>query len=137
MKTMLKMISIFIMLIAAASCATTQVALPEKYNLDNDLEAVSEISKYRVTSWETVDNQSVILRANVSDYYLLVLHRPMAGVITSEKIGISSTTTTIRARFDKIYVKDTAGMQYYIIDKIYKLEGREQATQIKQQLRKN
>ena len=41
------------------------------------------------------------------------------------------------AGFDRIIVKDLAGTQYYVIDKIYKLEGKEQAKGIKERLRKN
>ena len=137
MNTMIKGFSILVLLFLSVSCATTPPAIPDKYNLDNELESIDQIPKYKVTSWENVDRQSVILRANTSDYYLLVLHRPIAGVITSEKIGISSTVSSIKAGYDKIFVKESGSMDYYIIDKIYKLKGRDQARKIKEQLRKN
>jgi hypothetical protein len=135
MKTMIKMFSGLVFLVMIASCATTHLAVPEKYNLGNELEEVKEITKYTVTSWETVDTQSIILRANVNDYYLLVLDRPLIGLITSERIGVSSTVTSIKAGYDKIYVKDDTGTNYYTIDRIYKLKGRDQAKEIKERFR--
>lgn len=137
MKEMIRVFSILVPLIMFASCATTRGALPEKYNLDNELEEVKQIYTFTISSWEEVDIQSVILRANVSDYYLLVLHRPMETRMTGLTIGISSTVSSITSGFDKIYVEHPSGTQYYIIDKIYKLEGKEQAKEIKERLRKN
>ena len=135
MKTMIKMFSGLVLLVIIASCATTPLAIPEKYNLGNQLEEVKEIIKYKVTSWETVDTQSIILRANVNDYYLLVLDRPLIGIITSERIGISSTVSSIKSGYDKIYVKGDTGLEYYTIDRIYKLKGRDQAKEIKERFR--
>jgi len=134
---MLKVFSVFVLLMMVMSCATTPSALPEKYNLDNDLEAVEQIYTFTVSSWEQVDIQSVILRANVSDYYLLVLRRPLDTMISSLSIGISSTVSSITSSYDRIFVKDYAGIQYYVIEKIYKLKGKEQAKEIKERLRKN
>jgi len=134
---MLKVFSVFVLLMMVMSCATTPSALPEKYNLDNDLEAVEQIYTFTVSSWEQVDIQSVILRANVSDYYLLVLRRPLDTMISSLSIGISSTVSSITSGYDRIFVKDYAGIQYYVIEKIYKLKGKEQAKEIKERLRKN
>ena len=137
MKVMIKASSIFVLLIMAVSCATTPTALPEKYNLDEELEVVKQITTFTVSGWEEVDIQSVILRANVRDYYLLVLRRPMHRRISGMAIGISSSVSSIRAGFDRIYVKDLSGKQHYVIEKIYKLEGREHAKEIKERLRKS
>ena len=137
MKVMIKVFSVFVLLIMVVSCATTPSALPEKYNLDNELEVVKKIYSFTVSSWEEVDIQSVILRANVSDYYLLVLRRPMDRRISGLSIGISSSVSSIKPGFDRIIVKDLSGTQYYVIEKIYKLEGKEQAKEIKERLRKN
>ena len=136
MKSAIKMFWVFTLLFMITSCATTPPAIPEKYNLDNKLEEVKEITSYRVNGWERVDTQSLILNSNVNDYYLLVLDRPLTGLITSESIGVSSTTTSIKAGFDRIYVRDSVGVEYYTIDRIYKLKGREQAREIRAQLGK-
>ena len=137
MKVMTKVFSVFVLLIMVVSCATTPSALPEKYNLDNELEAVDRIYTFSVSSWEEVDIQSVILRANVSDYYLLVLRRPMYTRITTLSIGVSSTVSSSTPGFDRIFVKDAVGKQSYVIGKIYKLMGREQAKEIKERLRRS
>jgi hypothetical protein len=134
MKMMIKVFFIFTLIIVVLSCAATQSALLEKYNLDNDLEEVKRINTLTVSSWQEVDIQSVILRAHMSDYYLLVLDRPMDTRITGLTIGISSTVSSITPGFDKIYVEHPWGRQYYVIDKIYKLEGKEQAEEIKERL---
>ena len=120
------------------SCATAPRAIPEKYNLDNEFEAVDRIYAPSISSWQEVDIQSVILRANVSDYYLLVLRRPMDTRITDLSMGISSTGSYITPRFDRIFVRDTVGIRhYYYIDRIYKLKGKEQAREIKEQFRED
>jgi len=137
MKEMIKVFSVFVFIMMLASCATTPGAIPDKYNLDNELEEVNQIYTFTVSSWEEVDIQSVILRANVSDYYLLALDRPMDSRITDLTIGISSTVSSITSGFDKINVEHPWGRQYYVIDKIYKLKGKEQAKEIKERLRKN
>ena len=60
-----------------SSCATGGIELPEKYNLDNQLESVSYISKYQgYIGWEMVDRQSFVLQTSPSDYYLIVLQIP-------------------------------------------------------------
>ena len=135
MKVMIKVFSVFVFLVMAVSCATTPGTLTEKYNLDNDLEAIDRITAHRVSSWEQVDNQSIILRANWNDYYLLVLRQPINRMVSGLSIGISSTVY-ITSGYDRIVVNDTPFTEYYVIDKIYKLKGKEQAEEIKERLRK-
>ena len=132
-----RVFSIFVLLIMAVSCATTPHTIPEKYNLDNELEAVDRIYVPSISSWQEVDIQSVIFRANVTDYYLLVLRRPMYTRFTDLSMGISSTGSYITPRFDRIFVGDTAGPHYYYIDRIYKLKGKEQAREIRERLRES
>ena len=164
MKVMIKVSSIFVFLIMVVSCATTPRALPEKYNLDNELEAVDQISTFRVSGWDQVDNQSVILRTSFkairTDYYLLVLRRPMDIRYSNVRIGIENTAAKdeaistqnitggnfhqapsniagIASGYDRIVVSGPAGTDYYRIDKIYKLKGKEQAREIKERLRES
>ena len=135
MEMMLKVCAIFVT-IMLVSCATIPSALPEKYNLDDDLEAVDQISTFKVSSWKRVGNQSVILRVNWNDYYLIVLRRPIDIMISNHSIGIDSTLSTIKSGYDRIVVKDHTGTQYYVIDKIYKLKGKKQAEEIRERLRR-
>lgn len=174
MKVMIRVSSIFVLLIMAVSCATTPRALPEKYNLDDYLEAVDQISTSRVSGWEEVDNQSFVLRTTFkairTDYYLIVLRRPLDVKYSNVALGIENTAskdkelstqeivgsrTTARnypgsdfkqapsniagiaAGYDRMVVSGPAGTDYYVIDKIYKLKGREQIEEIKVWLRNN
>ena len=137
MKMMIKGSSVFVLLIMVVSCATTPYAIPEKYNLDNEFEAVDRIYAPSISSWQEVDIQSVIIRANVSDYYLLVLRRPMDTRIMPLSIGVSSTVSSITPGFDRIFVGNAAGPDYYFIEKIYKLKGKEQAREIRERLRES
>jgi hypothetical protein len=167
MKVMMKVSSIFVLLMMVVSCATTPSALPEKYNLDNYLEEVDQISSSTDTECENVDNQSIILRANWSDYYLLVLDRPMDIRYSQQSIYIENTVVqdaaysarkivtenrdadrgdfaqapssfaSTASGYDKVVVNDFGGIRYFGIERIYKLDGREQAEQIKEWLRRN
>ena len=132
-----RVFSIFVLLIMAVSCATTPHTIPEKYNLDNELEAVDRIYAPTISSWKKVDTQSVILGANVTDYYLLVLSRPMYTRITNLSIGISSTGSDITPGFSRIFVGDSVSTEDYFIEKIYKLKGKEQAKEIRERLRES
>jgi len=125
----------FIIVFLAPACATTPRALPEKYNLDNYLEAVDQIFTLKAPRWEKVDNQSIILEVNWNDYYLLVLRRPIDMKYSNPKIGIDRTVNSITSGHDRIFVEDSPGSQYYVIDKIYKLKGKEQKKEIKERLR--
>ena len=135
MKAMIKFTSIFILFIMVGACATTSISIPEKYNLDNELKVVEQITTFKKPDWEEVDNQSIILKTNFKDFYLLVLNRPITTMLPIT-IGISSTVSTIRAGLDQIVVIDSGIAQYYTIEKIYKLKGREQANEIKERFEK-
>jgi hypothetical protein len=137
MKIMIKSSSVIVFLIMVVSCATTPHTIPEKYNLDNELEEVDRIYAPSISSWKKVDNQSVILRANVTDYYLLVLSRPMYTMVTDLSIRVSSTSSNITPGFDRVFVGNPAGIDDYIIEKIYKIEGNEQAREIRERLRES
>lgn len=173
MKMIIKAFSILVLLIMTVSCATTPRVLPEKYNLNNELEEVKQISAFRDIDCELVDNQSIILEVNRDDYYLLVLRRPIDINYSQLSISIDTTASkdraysaqriitgdtrtsstqrgpgtafqqapsniaTIASGHDKIVVQEHVDAQYYVIEKIYKLNGKEQAEEIKEQLRKS
>jgi hypothetical protein len=165
------------------SCATTYRALPEKYNLDGELEAVSQISIFDVSVFENIDGQSIILKADHMSYYLLVLRRPIAikypdpsivfenapsekgplsimdeneaskNRLFSSKKKMGSRLITAPTPKDRyvgevpskikviasgdgriIVAEKTGAKKYYVIEKIYKLKGKEQAEKIKKRL---
>jgi hypothetical protein len=118
------------------ACATGPIKLPEKYNLENELEEVKEIYSFRIDSWQSIDYQSLILKTNVSDYYLIILRRPAPALPFSESIALNLTIHKVMSGFDDIVVVDSTGAESYIIEKIYKLKDRQQALEIKEQLKK-
>ena len=143
MNVKIKVSSIFVLFIIVVSCATTpstllekSSTLPEKYNLDDHLKSVKQIPHFKKTNFEEVDNQSVILKANRREYYLLVLRRPIDPLISkSRTMGLESTGYSIPSGIGRIYVNHASGTQQYVIEKIYKLKGKAQANEIKERLR--
>jgi hypothetical protein len=162
-----------ILLFLVTACTTTPVVLPEKYNLDNYLEAVSSISVDTIRDFENIDNQAIILKADLHKYFLIVLRRPIdlehsnlyidiensatkdMALSTQTIIGAPKNTkqgapdaewqqtpskiTRIVAGFDKLFVfgESSVGKLYYVVEKIYRLKGLEQANEIKESLRRN
>ena len=112
MNVKIKVASIFVLFIMVVSCATTtstspkkSSTLPAKYNLV-DLKSVNEIMRVKKSSFEEVDNQSVILKANRGEYYLLVLREPIDPYISKKRtIGVESTESSIPARIGRIYIR--------------------------------
>ena len=158
MKPILKASTIVVLSLLVMSCATVPSrAIPEKYNFDNELEAVDQISTFRVPRWQDVDKQSIILRVNWRDYYLLVLRRP---IFTMNPLYISLTSGVPRlaaahrdhfwalpeyqfrggliriiSGYDMVIVQDYGFEDYIHIDKIYKLNGRKHKEEIRKRLR--
>ncbi len=119
-----------------AACVTTSQVETENYNFAAlNLEEISQIYSVKSPKLERANRQSVILKVNFNEYYLLVLERPLATRNSRPTIGISRELSTITAGVDRVSVEETPG-QFYIIDKIYKLNGNEQAAEIKELLRK-
>ncbi len=136
MRVMIKVSTVIVLFIMVLSCATAPGILPEKYSLDNELEAVDQITTFREPKWQKVDNQSVILEIDWKDYYLIVLRRPMEARLPIT-IGISSTLSTITAGQDRVVVIENGISQFYYIEKIYRLKGAEQAEEIKKRFSVN
>jgi hypothetical protein len=139
MKMMMKLFAIVALLAMTASCVTTTTApaaLPEKYNLSNELKAVKKIDAINVSNWDQVDKQSLIFTANGGDFFLAVLDRPLEIDIANQVIGIVDQKSTIIAGYDKFFIRTAKGRQYYLIEKIYELAGRDQAKEMKEKLSK-
>jgi len=137
MKVIIKVFFIFSLFIMVVSCATTPTAIPEKYNLDNDLETIKQISTFKAITFREVDKQSIILSVDWKDYYLLVLGRPIPSMFVTHRLGIDGTGPSIISGHDRIVVNDHTGTWYYDIDKIYRLKDWEQAEKIKELLLNN
>ncbi|NLD37612.1 MAG: hypothetical protein GX654_12165 [Desulfatiglans sp.] len=137
MKKIIKYAGLVLISLVFAACATTQFNVAEKYNLDNELKEATEVTSFRINSWESIDSQSLILNTDINNYYLVILNRPAIALSSSESIGVTVSVDRVRKGFDNIVVTDSSGAQSYIIHKIYKLESREQATEIKKRLKKS
>ena len=135
MKAITKFTGILLVSLLVMACATTSLKVPEKYNFDNELTAVTEISNYQIDSWESIDNQSLIIGTNVNDYYLIILDYPALDLPSKETIGITLSADRVKTGFEKIIVADSHGIESYVIHKMYKLKDRTQVTEIKKRLR--
>lgn len=130
-----KLITIFsILLFITSACATTPASTAGKYDLDDQLEPVSEILRYNLMDWEAVDSQSFILQTTPSQFYLVVLVRPADRLMFTEEISITHTGAMLKPGYDKVTVYSTPYSETYIIYKIFKLKDREEANAIKEQL---
>ena len=89
---------LFLVVFLTAACAMTPVILPEKYSLDNTLEAVKQIKAYKIRDFENVDNQSVVLEVDRHEYYLLVLRQPMDIDHSNLSVDIENTVAKDRDR---------------------------------------
>jgi hypothetical protein len=134
MKTLARSLMIVSALILFACATTKPLSINEKYDLDDQLEQVTEIYKYRLHSWQTIDRQSFILQTGPSDYYLVVLRRPSNELMFTENIAISTTGSSVRSGLDKVTVSQSGMTETYIINKIYKLKDSQQARDIEKQL---
>ncbi len=133
MKNFKQFAFILILTLFLSSCATTSFKTAEKYNLDNQLEPVSEILKYNLMGWETVDNQSFILQTAPSQYYLIILTHPADQLMFTETISITHTGDMVKPGYDSVTVFAPPLTQKYVIYKIYKLKDREQIDTIRKQ----
>ena len=136
MKVMVKGLFVFVLLFMIVSCATTPRTIPGKYNLDDELEPVDKIFTIREPRWQEVDDQSIILKADRRDYYLFVLRRPMDKMYSNPSIALSNRSN-VTPGIDRVYVHPSANRQGYVIERIYRLKGREQAEEIKEQFRED
>jgi len=122
------------LLIVSACAGMNSFQHDEKYNLDDQLEVVTEIQKYTMRDWQKVDSQSFVLQTGASTYYLIVLIQPSTELMFSETIKISSTGAVVKPGFDKVTVYQSGRGQDYVINKIYKFKDYEQVKEIRAQL---
>jgi uncharacterized protein YbaP (TraB family) len=134
MKSIKKMAMIFAAIFIAFTCSAESAELPAKYNLDNQLQKISEISKYNFMSWETIDNQSFVLQTSPSDYYLIVLSSPSDKLIFAETIKIPDTNAMVKPGYNNVIVQGSGSTDTYIINRIYKFKDYPQVKTIREQI---
>ena len=130
-----KLLSLVIVsLLFLAACATAPVTGTDKYNLDNQLESIAEITKFNMMGWEEIDRLSFVLQTTPSEYYLFVLNTPSDELPFAENIHISSTGSFVKPGYNNVTVYGVSSTRDYVIKKIYKFKNYEQVKEIRKQL---
>jgi hypothetical protein len=112
------------------------VSIPEKYNLNNQLEQVHHFWRTSIIDWEAIDNQSLMIEVSPGNYYLLVLTVPAYNLpFKINRIGITHSGSMIREGTDNVIVSGAGRYrQSYPIERIYKVRGSEKMRAIINQL---
>lgn len=131
---MVKTAMIVGLMLMAACAGMKSFQHDEKYNLDDQLEVVTEIHKYTMRGWETVDRQSFVLRTGPGTYYLIVLTGLSTELMFTESLKVSNSGATVKAGFDRVTVYQSGRGVDYVIHKIYKFRDYEQVREIRAQL---
>lgn len=85
-------------------------------------EPVERIYNYRISGWNYLDPEHLILLDGVNRKYLVTLNRPCYGLQTNEVIAHTTTVSTL-TKFDKFLVRDVGNIvdQCYI-ESLHRLE---------------
>jgi hypothetical protein len=131
MKTIRQSGMIVILLLFISSCASSTATIPTKYNLDDQLEKVSNISRFGIISWDKVDKQSFILQTGGNDYYLIILECTSHTLPSANTIHISDDRSLIWPFYSNVVVNDDGWEDSYIINRIYRFRDFEQVETIR------
>jgi hypothetical protein len=134
MKNLKEIIIIFAVIFITSICFAASAQPPAKYNLDDQLQKVSEISKYNFMSWDRIDTQSFVLQTSPNDYYLIVLSSPSTKLPFAETIRIPDTNAMVKPGYNNVIVKGNGFTDNCVINKIYKFKDHAQIETIKEQL---
>ena len=96
--------------ICALACATGALGLPPATDLGGHtatgerlLAPVRSIeSADRISGWEQLDDQHVVLQLNAEDHYLITLKSRCLGLNWAQNVGVTMSNNTIWAGFDAI-----------------------------------
>lgn len=69
--------------------------------------ADQRIPRYRISSWNSIDDRYLIVRSGVRDHYLVELFTPCLGLDTAFSIGFSTPTTSLDS-YGSILVRDNS-----------------------------
>jgi hypothetical protein len=117
-------------------CSTTPLVIDDKYRF-SEFETVDSITSHRISGWQSIDSQSLIVETSPSTWYLLVLMHKVRDLNFSEAITLSATGTQIQAKFDCVQVESTRCLASTAapIDTIYKLNDRSSVQYVKNRIR--
>jgi hypothetical protein len=128
-------VSVLFMFLSVSAPAAT-ITIPDKYNLNNQLEQVHKFWRVRIMDWEAIDNQSLVIQTSPGLYYLLVLTVPSYDLpFKMNRIGITNSGSMIREGTDSVIVAGAGHYrQSYPIERIYKISGSKEMRSIVNQL---
>ncbi len=85
-------------------------------------EQVREIKNYRISGWQSLDDQHIIIDTGVSDDYLVTLNYHCSEIKFAEVIALTNTVDQV-TKFDTLFVSDSTGfVRRCPIVSIHKLE---------------
>jgi hypothetical protein len=125
------LVLISLIVIACASTTDSEEAMA-RYQFP-ELESVKSIQNWKMDGWEVIDGQSLIIQTSPTHFYLFVLSRRNPQLRFAEGILVSSTAGRVQVNFDTVATVREP-MFKTPIAAIYKLDGRAQVTEIKQQI---
>ncbi|MBN1625975.1 MAG: hypothetical protein JW944_05575 [Deltaproteobacteria bacterium] len=134
MKTIRQSVKIFIILLMTLSCGGRLAVVPEKYNLDNQLENVHNMPSLSIMEWDIVDNQSFILQTGPRDYFLIILGSKSLSLSCADSIRISNGVNFISPGYNNVIINDDGWEDTCQINKIYRLKDYGEAEMIRAQL---
>jgi len=71
-------------------------------------EQARDIKSYRISGWQSLDDQHIIINTGVSDDYLVTLNYPCSEIKFTEVVALTSTFNQV-SKFDTLLVSDSAG----------------------------
>jgi hypothetical protein len=111
-------------LLGCATSAESPLTVYQKLD-ERDLriaEPVDRIQNYRISGWNYLDREHLILLDGVNRKYLVTLDRPCYGLQTNEVIAHTSTTSVLTT-FDKFLVRDVGNVvEQCYIESLHRLE---------------
>jgi hypothetical protein len=135
MKKIIKYAGFLFVSLVLVACAATPLKMANKYNFDNDLKEITDITSFRIDSWQSIDDQSLILKTDINNYYLVILQYPAFNLPFAQSIGVSESVGKISKGFDSIIVTDSGHADSYRIYKMYKIDSKEKVAEIKKKIK--
>lgn len=117
------------------SACTTSEATKQKAALYQfeELVEVNSIDNFRMDGWRTMDNRTVFVDSRPRETYLLVLSGVDSNLKFAQALVVSSRVGKVTAGFDTVATGTDPRFRTQI-NKIYRIESKEQEQQIRQKI---
>ncbi len=110
--------------------------IKDKYNFDNELKQAKGVVNAKILNWDTIDPQSLIIRTDANDYYLVILDQPAPSLPFKDHVDMQLRIEKAMPGSDDLIITDAMHMELYPVCRIYSLRNLEQANKIKGQIMK-